>query len=238
MPCHCSIPFNRLASSHDALFNQGLFMKEPLLKLRHPKPLAPSAKMLTSAHPPIRHDRQVLVKISALIFSFSCLAAALSASADPVIEQLTVTASRLPLAIHESGAALTVIDRDDIRAQGARTLAELLQGLPGMSISRQGPSGALTQVRMRGAEANHVLVLVDGVRANDPATGDEFRWEFLTTGNVDRVEIVRGPQSALWGSDAVAAVVHVAGAADALGSTSALRVHTVQKGSHAFLRRP
>jgi vitamin B12 transporter len=64
-------------------------------------------------------------------------------------------------------------------------------------------------VRVRGAEANHVLVLIDGVRANDPASGDEFRWELLSTNNVERIEIVRGPQSSLWGSDAVAAVVHV-----------------------------
>ena len=54
-----------------------------------------------------------------------------------------------------------------------------------------------------------MLVLIDGVRANDPATGDEFRWEHLTVHNVERVEIVRGAQSSLWGSDAVGAVVHV-----------------------------
>jgi vitamin B12 transporter len=69
--------------------------------------------------------------------------------------------------------------------------------------------GSQTQVRVRGSEANHVLVLIDGVRANDPATGDEFHWEYLTTSNIERIEIVRGPQSSLWGSDAIAAVVHV-----------------------------
>ncbi|MGA1105007.1 MAG: TonB-dependent receptor, partial [Pseudomonadales bacterium] len=76
------------------------------------------------------------------------------ASSREPVEQLTVTASRLPMATHESGAALTVLYRDDIRAQGAQTLADLLLGLPGISVSRQGPSGALTQIRMRGAEAN------------------------------------------------------------------------------------
>ena len=62
---------------------------------------------------------------------------------------------------------------------------------------------------MRGSEANHVLVLVDGVRANDPATGDEFRWEYLATANIERIEVVRGAQSALWGSDAIGGVVHI-----------------------------
>ena len=76
-------------------------------------------------------------------------------------------------------------------------------------VSHSGVAGSQTQVRVRGSEANHVLVLIDGVRANDPATGDEFRWEFLTTANIERIEIVRGPQSALWGSDAVAGVVHI-----------------------------
>ena len=64
-------------------------------------------------------------------------------------------------------------------------------------------------MRARGAEANHILVLIDGARANDPATGDEFRWEFLTTANIERIEIVRGPQSAIWGSDALAGVVNI-----------------------------
>ncbi|MGI9261549.1 MAG: TonB-dependent receptor plug domain-containing protein, partial [Woeseiaceae bacterium] len=91
----------------------------------------------------------------------------------------------------------------------ARYVSDLLKTVPGFSVSQSGGVGSLTQVRVRGAESNHVLVLIDGVRANDPATGDEFRWEYLTTGDVERVEIVRGPQSALWGSDAVAAVVHV-----------------------------
>jgi vitamin B12 transporter len=76
-------------------------------------------------------------------------------------------------------------------------------------VSHVGTTGSQTQVRVRGAEANHVLVLIDGVRANDPASGDEFRWELLSTSNIERIEIVRGPQSSLWGSDALAAVVHV-----------------------------
>lgn len=131
------------------------------------------------------------------------------ASSQEPVEQLTVTASRLPMATHESGAALTVLYRDDIRAQGAQTLADLLLGLPGISVSRQGPSGALTQIRMRGAEANHVLVLIDGVEANDVTQGGEFNFAHFPIHQIERIEIVRGPQSAIWGSDALAGVIHI-----------------------------
>ncbi len=124
-------------------------------------------------------------------------------------DQIVVTAARTPVARQEVGSALTVLDSDDIERRQARYLTDLLRAVPGFAVSHAGVAGSQTQVRVRGAEANHVLVLIDGVRANDPATGDEFRWEFLTTDNIERVEIVRGPQSALWGSDAVAAVVHV-----------------------------
>ena len=125
------------------------------------------------------------------------------------IDQIIVTGARTPLTVNQVGNAVTVITRDDIEQRESRYIADLLRTVPGFSVSHTGVAGSQTQVRVRVSEANHVLVLVDGVRANDPATGDEFRWEYLTTGDVERVEIVRGPQSSLWGSDAVAAVVHI-----------------------------
>lgn len=125
------------------------------------------------------------------------------------LDQIIVTGSRAPVSINSVGSAVTVITRDDIERRQARYVSDLLRTVPGFSVSHSGVAGSQTQVRVRGAEANHVLVLIDGARANDPATGDEFRWEFLSTANIERIEIVRGPQSALWGSDAVAGVVHI-----------------------------
>ena len=125
------------------------------------------------------------------------------------IDQIIVTGARTPLTVNQVGNAVTVITRDDIEQREVRYVADLLRAVPGFSVSHTGVTGSQTQVRVRGSEANHVLVLIDGVRANDPATGDEFRWEYLTTGDIERVEIIRGPQSSLWGSDAVAAVVHI-----------------------------
>ena len=102
-----------------------------------------------------------------------------------------------------------MIDQETIRNQGAQTLADLLLGYPGISVSRQGPNGTLTQVRMRGAEANHVLVLIDGVEANDVTQGSEFNFAQFPIDQIERIEITRGPQSALWGSDALAGVIHI-----------------------------
>ena len=125
------------------------------------------------------------------------------------IDNIIVTASRSPLAKVNVGSSMTVITREQIELRQARYVTDLLRSVPGFAVSQVGTTGSQTQVRVRGGEANHVLVLIDGVRANDPASGDEFRWELLSTGDVERIEIVRGPQSSLWGSDAVSAVVHV-----------------------------
>jgi len=125
------------------------------------------------------------------------------------IDTIVVTASRSPIAKANLGSSTTIITREQIELRQARYVTDLLRAVPGFAVSHVGTTGSQTQVRVRGAEANHVLVLIDGVRANDPASGDEFRWELLSTSNIERIEIIRGPQSSLWGSDALSAVVHV-----------------------------
>ena len=125
------------------------------------------------------------------------------------LDQIIVTGARAPISAGDVGSAVTVLTREDIEHRQARYVADLLRAVPGFAVSHSGVLGSQTQVRVRGSEANQVLVLIDGVRANDPATGDEFRWEHLATANIERIEIVRGPQSALWGSDAIGGVVHI-----------------------------
>ena len=140
----------------------------------------------------------------------SLLFATLSLQAqDEDIDTVFVTGARTPVARVTLGSATSVITREQIEHRQARYVSDLLRGVPGFAVSHTGTFGSQTQVRVRGTEANHVLVLIDGIRANDPATGDEFRWEQLSTANIERIEIARGAQSSLWGSDAVGAVVHI-----------------------------
>ncbi|HSG64854.1 MAG TPA: TonB-dependent receptor [Gammaproteobacteria bacterium] len=153
-------------------------------------------------------------------------AALLSASAgaqtnSTELERIVVTASRTPVEIAESGSSLSVITRAEIERRQAVSVVDLLRDVPGIAVNQSGGAGTRAQVRVRGAEANHVLVIIDGVEANDPAAGDEFQFEHLMTDSIERIEIVRGPQSALWGSDAVGGVINIvtqgAGAAGADG---------------------
>lgn len=105
--------------------------------------------------------------------------------------------------------SLTIIDQQQITASQAIYLSDLMRAVPGFAVSQAGGVGKQTQVRVRGSEANHILVLIDGVRANDPALGDEFNWHYALNNNVEKIEIIRGPQSTIWGSDALSGVVNI-----------------------------
>ena len=130
-------------------------------------------------------------------------------AAEEIRDTLVVTASRVPVPLVAAGSSVSVIDREQIEARQSVFAVDLLQDVPGFTVSRSGSIGSQTQVRVRGAEANQVLVLIDGIEANDPAGNDEFAFQDLTTWDVERIEVVRGPQSALWGSDALSGVVNV-----------------------------
>ena len=146
--------------------------------------------------------------------------------------QIIVTASRVPEGQSSSLATVTVLDHQTIRHLGEPLVLDLLRFVPSTSVSVSGPPGSLTEVRIRGAEANHTLLFIDGIRANDPATGDQPRFDLLNADIASRIEIVRGPQSALWGSDAIGGVVAVNGTADAGRDYSA----AVEGGSFGFRR--
>ena len=119
-----------------------------------------------------------------------------------VIETLTVTAHRIPVA----DPVLEPIQRT--LAGEASVGADALRSLPSLAISQAGNLGGLTQVRVRGAEANHLLVLIDGFELNDPAADGEFNFANLTLASAPNIEFLPGAQSAIWGSDAVAGVLN------------------------------
>ena len=125
------------------------------------------------------------------------------------VETLTVTGSRIPVSIKKIPTSISVLTEDDINASGAVQLTELIRGLPGVSLSQSGSPGGLTEMRVRGGETNHLLVLIDGVIANDIGQGSLIDLAHLTTANVVRIELLRGPQSALWGSGAIGGVLSI-----------------------------
>lgn len=137
------------------------------------------------------------------------LTVSLSIFADDQLPPISVSASRTDIPVEQVSGALTIISKEQIEKRNAIFVSDILQGVPGVNVSRSGGSGAFTQVRLRGAEANHVLVLIDGIEVNDPASGSEFNFAHLPANNIERIEILRGPQSALWGSDALGGVINI-----------------------------
>ncbi len=151
----------------------------------------------------------VLAPLAAALFCYTPASLAASPSPDTAVESITVTGSHLPFSLKQLPASVSVLTAEDIAAAGAIQLTELLRGLPGVSIAGSGSPGSLTEIRVRGSESNHLLVLIDGVVANDIGQGSLIDLAHLTTANVQRIELLRGPQSALWGSGAVGGVLSI-----------------------------
>jgi len=138
-------------------------------------------------------------------------AAILSANTSP-IEKLqapvTVTAQRSPRTIEQSLASVEILERADLIRMQAQDVPELLRRMVGVDVSRNGGPGGQTSVFLRGSNSNHVLVLLDGVRVASSTTGG-FSWEQLPVSHIERIEIVRGPRAALYGSDAIGGVIQI-----------------------------
>lgn len=132
-----------------------------------------------------------------------------SALSEDNLSTITISASRTPTQLQDTPSAITIINKQDILKSNTTFVYELLQSVPGLNVSTQGSRGSLTQVRIRGSEANQVLVIIDGIEVNDPATSSAFDFAHLPTQNIEKIEILRGPQSALWGSDALAGVINI-----------------------------
>ncbi|QMU62420.1 MAG: TonB-dependent receptor [Gammaproteobacteria bacterium] len=146
---------------------------------------------------------------------------------------IVLSASKVSVPGKEVGGSVTIITRDEIEKSNAVTLVELLRIVPGVTISQLGPYGSQTQVRIRGAEANHVLVLIDGVEANDPATGSEFNFANLLPDSIERIEVMRGAQSSVWGSDALAGIISIK---TRIGYGEKSISSSTEVGSHNFIR--
>lgn len=165
---------------------------------------------------------------------------------EPVVEvdPVIVTFSPVPFPLSLAPGSVTLIDRQAIEAGGGATLEDVLRAAPFVDMSRTGVRGGSTAVSLRGGDPNFTLVLLDGVPINDPTNllGGSFDFSTLTVDNVERVEIVRGPLSSRFGSEAMAGVIHIVsrrgrtapgwGASLAAGSFRAREGRLMGRGSH------
>jgi len=151
---------------------------------------------------------QILLAARRPLLAMSVLALAASAHAQNKLDSVVVTAARVPQRLSEVLADVTVITRAEIERQAAASVADLLRNNGCAEMVRNGGAASTTSLYLRGAETRHTLVMVDGVRMDSQASGGAS-WQGLPIAQVERVEILKGPASAIYGSDAVGGVVQI-----------------------------
>lgn len=125
-------------------------------------------------------------------------------------DAIIVSANRTPQTTSEVAQSVTVITLEDITTRQSVAVTDLLRSVPGITVTSNGGLGTSTSVNIRGADSDQTVALIDGVKLNDPSTpGGGFNFGNLLTGNIERIEVVRGSQSVLWGSQAIGGVVNI-----------------------------
>ncbi len=148
-------------------------------------------------------------RLSAIAMLWLSTATALFAeNMDRQEKPITVTATRTTQTANEALAAMTVISRKDIERQQARSIQDLLRGVPGVNVINNGGMGKATSINMRGTESDHVLVLIDGIKIGS-ATSGTTSFQNIPIDQIERIEIVRGPRSSLYGSEAIGGVIQI-----------------------------
>ncbi len=171
--------------------------------------------------------------ITALLFAATPLAQAATDSLDEVV----VTASRMPQSLDKTIADTTVLNEQDIRNSGAADVPTLLRSLAGVEVAQSGGLGAQSSIFMRGTNSNQVLVLIDGVRVNSATTGSTAL-EHITLDSIERIEVVRGNVSSLYGSEAIGGVIQLftkhGSGAPALSASAGVGSHGTQRLAAGF----
>jgi vitamin B12 transporter len=126
------------------------------------------------------------------------------------VAPVVVTANRFATPTSEVGSSVSVITGEQLQNEQVPLVSDALRYLPSMNVTSSGGPGQLTSVFTRGADSDHTLVLIDGIQANDPTSPEgAFDFSTLTTDDIDHIEVLRGPQSTLWGSNAIGGVVNI-----------------------------
>jgi vitamin B12 transporter len=143
-------------------------------------------------------------KVKAIITLGACL------STPAWADDLVVTANRVETEASQLGSSVTVITAEEIERKQAKTVTELLREVPGLSVSSTGGAGRATAIRIRGAESYHTKLIVDGVDLSDPSSSQpQYDFGHLLATDIERIEVVRGPQSLLYGGEAIGGVINI-----------------------------
>jgi vitamin B12 transporter len=135
---------------------------------------------------------------------------ALAQSSPERLPDLVVTADRTPEPVGNTGSAISVVNQEAIATANAGSLVDALRTVPGLDITESGGPGSTTNIRLRGANTGQTLVMIDGIRVNDPtAASGDFDFSMIAPSAIERVEVLKGPQSALYGSDAIGGVINI-----------------------------
>jgi len=153
-------------------------------------------------------SRSIVVAALSVALGLPCLAPAPAAAQEPVtLEDLIVTVHRRPVPLRAISSHVSVLDGEALEAAGYTSLVDALRGVPGLAVVQSGSFGATASVFLRGGESDYVKVLIDGVEVNEP--GGRYDFANLPVEQIERIEIVRGPGSAMYGSDAVGGVIQI-----------------------------
>jgi vitamin B12 transporter len=189
----------------------------------------------SATHSPVKH-----LLALAIALGLPSLAHAEVAADATDLDEIVVTGTRTEVAIEDSLVPAQVIDREEIERTQARSLPELLKGRAGISFTNQGGAGKLTSVFLRGAESDHVLVLLDGIRVGS-ATAGTTMFQDLPVDQIERIEIIRGPRSSLYGSEAIGGVIQIFTRKGGMGFEPHFRIgagsHNLREASAGFSNR-
>ena len=126
------------------------------------------------------------------------------------IENIIIRSTRIPAGAKDIGSSLYIINEDQIKARGFKYAIDAISSAPGVTSKQNGSFGGVGTIRIRGASSSQTLVLVDGVPVNDASSpGGGYNFEYLNTSNIQSIEVLKGSQSTLWGSDAIGGVVNI-----------------------------
>lgn len=157
--------------------------------------------------PTTMNNKPTIIALAFVVLWVAAANAGAQAGDTTKLGTVVVSASKVPRPAATLSQAVTVLSGDDLRARGVARVSDALREVPGATMVQSGSYGALTSLFLRGGESRYTKVLIDGVPVNAP--GGSFDFSHLTTDNIDRIEIVRGPASVLYGADAVTGIVQI-----------------------------